>query len=147
MVVTIANVSWSVCREHCYACFHTVVTAVALSKLISYPGIVQAAGGSFKKTHVLIARWGCCFPLAFILPQKLWSLDPNGIFQKCTRTNTSRCYISRILFTCDIIPLMKICCFLDLLYTICYEDMKSRTLLWRQLQHVRDSYDHMETKA
>jgi hypothetical protein len=58
VAVTVANVS-PTCREvfvvkSFYACFHMLVTAVTVTncrKLISYPGIVQAAGGSFKKTN------------------------------------------------------------------------------------------------
>ena len=59
MVITVPNVSWMI--------FMLVSIWLKLSwhcrKLISYPGIAQAAGGSFKKTN-------CCHAVIFVFPLK-----------------------------------------------------------------------------
>jgi hypothetical protein len=101
MVVTIANVSWSVCREYFYACLHTVVTVVALSKLISYQGIVQGAGSSFKKIHVCPLPTppppqNSCYAVVFLFPSKQNRHDTFSACRNCRR-DRARVYISTTL--------------------------------------------------
>jgi hypothetical protein len=120
MVITVPNVSWMI--------FMLVSIWLKLSwhcrKLISYPGIAQAAGGSFKKTN-------CCHAVIFVFPLKN---NRHDTFLTCRNCRWDRTWVyldDTVVNCCELLPACRDKTFLHV-------SIWSQTLLWWQLQHVRE---------